>query len=111
MPRTAPMNITFPSIHITDESFVVQWHEVTDFFPISYNVQWYGEDGENGTATVSNPTHTVTNLSDNTLYSVTVVAINTCCGAGPVSMVARVMTNNESATPLGKIILLLCMHQ
>ena len=38
----------------------------------------------------------MTNLTANTSYSVTAVAINTCCGAGPlVSNVKMTMTNNE----------------
>ena len=49
-------------------------------------------------ANVTGPRHTVTGLTANTSYNVTVVAVNICCGAGPVSDVTMVMTNNESPT-------------
>ena len=49
--------------------------------------------------TVNSPPYTVTGLTTNTSYNVTVVAINTCCGAGPVSDVVMVMTNDEPPTP------------
>ena len=43
--------------------------------------------------------YNVTGLTNNTSYIVTVVAINACCGAGPVSDVAMVMTNARPTTP------------
>ena len=93
------MNIRFPEDDITSESFVVQWNEVDDIFPVTYTVRWYGVDGIDNTTTVNEPMYTVTGLTANTSYNVTVVAINTCCGAGPVSNVTMVMTNNEPTTP------------
>ena len=93
------MNIRFPGNEITDQSFIVQWSSMNDIFPIIYTVRWYGEDGSNGTATVNGLSYTVTGLTANTSYNVTVVAINTCCGAGPVSNVVMVITNNEPPTP------------
>ena len=77
---------------ITSESFVVLWDEVMDIFTITYNVTWYNESGIIGMDTVNSPPYTVTGLTANTSYSVTVVAINTC-GAGPVSVPVEVMTN------------------
>ena len=110
------MNITFPQDDITSESFVVQWDEVNDIFPVNYTVRWYGEDGSNGTANVTGLSYTVTGLTNNISYNVTVVAINTCCGTGPVSNVTMVMTNmkpttlppssptsNTTATPTGNV--------
>jgi len=88
-----------PEEHITTESFIVQWDAVTDFFTVSYTIRWYGEDGISETATVNGPiagnrlSYTVTGLTNNTSYNVTVHAINTCCGAGPVSNVTMTMTN------------------
>ena len=83
---------------ITSEMFVIRWNSVNDIFPVTYTVRWYGEDGSSGTATVNGLSYTVTGLTANTSYNVTVVAINTCCGAGPVSNVVMVMTNNELPT-------------
>ena len=71
---------------------MVQWDAVMDLFTVNYTVRWYSN---NGTATVNGLSYTVTGLTANTSYSVTVVAINTCCGAGPVSDVVFVMTNTS----------------
>ena len=98
-PIAAPMNIIIPQDDITTKSFIVQWDAVMDLFDVNYTVRWYGEDGSNGTATVSGLSYTVTGLTANTSYNVTVVAINICCGAGPVSNVVMVMTNNQPPTP------------
>ena len=92
------MNIRIPEDDITSESFVVQWDAVNDIFPVTYTVRWYGEDGSNGTASVTGLSFTITGLTANTSYNVTVVAVNTCCGEGPVSDVVMVMTNNNSPT-------------
>ena len=67
------------------ESLLVQWNEVTDYFTVNYTVTWYNGSGIVGMVTVNSPPYTVTGLVNNTSYNVTVVAINTCCGAGPVS--------------------------
>ena len=95
-PPPAPMNIRFPPDNITNESFVIQWDAVNDFFAVNYTVTWYRGDNEIGMASVDEPPYTVTGLTANTSYSVTVVAINTCCGAGPVSDIIMVMTNMTS---------------
>ena len=84
--------------NIISESFVVLWDEVMDIFSVTYNVTWYNESGIVGLVTVNRPPYTVTGLTANTTYNVTVVAINTCCGAGPVSNVI-VNTASTSATP------------
>ena len=95
----APTNVRVPPEHIRTDSFIVQWDPVTDIFPITYVVQWYGEDVDN-TTTTNELSYTVTGLTSNTSYSVTVVAINTCCGAGPVSdaVMATTMSDNVVIT-------------
>ena len=98
VPNAAPMNVRVPEAEITGESFVVQWDAVVDYFNVTYTVRWYGEDGSNGTATVNGLSYTVTGLTANTSYSVTVAAINTCCGTGPYSNVIMVMTNMRPTT-------------
>ena len=65
-----------------------------DIFTITYNVTWYNDSGIIGMDSVNSPPYTVTGLTANTSYSVTVVAINTCCGAGPVSNVTMTMTSD-----------------
>ena len=69
-----------------------------DIFTITYNVTWYNDSGIIGMDTVNSPPYTVTGLTANTSYNVTVVAINTCCGAGPVSVPVQAMTNGEPPT-------------
>ena len=97
-PSAVAVTDEIPEDDITSESFIVRWSSVNDIFPVNYTVRWYGEDGSNGTATVNGLSYTVTGLNANTSYNVTVVAINTCCGAGPVSNVVMVMTYNEPPT-------------
>ena len=82
---------------ITSESFVVLWDEAMDIFTITYNVSWNDESSIIGMDTVNSPPYTVTGLSANTSYNVTVIAINTC-GAGPASDVVVAMTNMREPT-------------
>ena len=86
----------FTLINITNESFVVQWDGVNDYFPVNYTVRWYRGDSSIGMANVDGLSYTVTGLTASTSYSVTVAASNTCCGQGPVSNAMMVTT---SATP------------
>ena len=97
-PAAAPVNIRFPPDDITIESFVIQWDAMMDFFDVNYTVRWYRGDNEIGMASVDGLSYTVTGLTANTSYNVTVVAINTCCGAGPVSNVVMIMTNMRPPT-------------
>ena len=97
-PPTVPMNIRFPDMDITGESFVVQWDAVDDTFPVNYAVRWYRGNDLIDMARVDGLSYTVTNLTANTSYTVTVVAVNTCCGQGQVSIVGMVMTNDEPPT-------------
>ena len=82
---------------ITNESFVILWDEVMDIFTITYNVTWYDASGIIGMDTVNSPPYTVTGLTADTSYYVTVVAINTC-GTGPVSVPVEAMTNMREPT-------------
>ena len=79
-------------------SFIVQWDAVTDLFPITYTIRWYGE-GIDNTTTTNEPLYRITGLTSNTSYSVTVVANNTCCGAGDISD-AIVVTTSESTNDI-----------
>ena len=99
----AIMNVRIDNI--TDESFAVLWDEVMDIFTITYTVTWYEESGIVGVDTVNSPPYTVTRIIGNTSYNVTVVAVNNCCGHGPVSEVVVAM-RGEPMTP-GNVIYLL----
>ena len=63
-----------------------------DLFAVNYTVRWYRGDDVIGMDTVDELLYTVTGLTNNTSYNVTVAAINTCCGAGPYSDVVMAMT-------------------
>ena len=96
-PSNSPINIRFPVGDITGESFVVQWDIVDDNFDVTYMMTW--TDGIiSGTINTTITSYTVGGLDSNTTYSVTVTAINTCCGAGPVSDAVNVTTNLRPAT-------------
>ena len=94
---SAVMNVRIRG-DITNESFVVLWDEVMDIFTITYTVTWYDDSGIIGMDTVNSPPYNVTGLTTNTSHNVTVVAINTCCGAGPVSVLVEDMTNMREST-------------
>ena len=93
----APLNVRILPEDIKHDSFIVQWDAVTDVFPITYTVWWYGEDIDN-TATTTKLRYTITGLTSNTSYSVTIVAINTCCGTGPVSVAVMAATSSSQST-------------
>ena len=90
----ATKNVRIPIEHIKTDSFIVEWDEITDLFPITYTVRCYGED-INIAATTDERSYTVTGLTSSTSYNVTVVANNTCCGAGPVSNAVMATTMRD----------------
>ena len=66
-------------------SIVLLWDEVMDIFPITYRVSIREYD----LILINNannpwPTITITRVIPGVSYHVTIAAINTCCGAGPV---------------------------
>ena len=87
----APVKIEFPTDKITDVSFVVQWDAVINQSVDRYIVNW--SDGTNPVESVviHNTSYTVTGLTPNTTYTVTVAAVN-MCGTGLAS------TGNNSVT-------------
>ena len=87
-----PMNIRFSQRACT--SFMVQWDEVVDMFPVIYEISWSNGNGYNETITTNQTSYTIHGLTYNSTYYVTVVAINTCCGAGLTSY--TVLTTNTS---------------
>ena len=96
------MNVRIPTDHITTGSFRVQWDQVTDTFPITYTVRWYGGDIDYN-VTTDGLSYTVMGLTSTTSYIVTVVAINTCCGAGPVSSAVMSTTMSDEVEETSSI--------
>ena len=74
----APVNIRFPLQNITDVSFVVQWDAVSNQSVDRYIVSVYWTDDENliQTVTVNETSYTVTGLTPDTTYTVTVAAVD-----------------------------------
>jgi len=87
------MNIRFPTENITDVSFVVQWDAVINHPGVSYTVTWSNETGPIQTANVNDTSYTVIRLTPNTIYNVTVAAVNKYNCTGPVSADKQVTTD------------------
>ena len=93
-----PTNIRFSQRACT--SFMVQWNEVIDMFLITYEVSWSDGNGDNGTITTNHTSYTINGLTYDSTYNVTVVAINTCCGAGPTSYTVLTTNTSMSMAPI-----------
>ena len=87
---SAPMFSKFLVGNITSASFVVQWDEVDD--ADYYIVNWRDDGGSVRKSTTSQTSITITQLSPDTTYSVTVTAVN-ICGSGTASDILIVTTN------------------
>ena len=94
LPPTSPVKVRFPTENVTNLSFVVQWDAVNNQSDDRYIVSW--TDGTNPiqTVTVNETSCTVTGLTPNTTYTVTVAAINENC-TGPLSNNKNVTTNSS----------------
>ena len=69
-----------------DVSFVVQWDAVVDHSDVGYEINWidYTNNSlQRFTATVTETSYTVTGLTPNTTYVVTVAVINKKCKRHP----------------------------
>ena len=91
----APVNIRFPPQSITDVSFVVQWDAVINQSVDRYIISVYRTDNENPvqTVTVNETSYTVTGLTPNTTYTVTVTAVDEHDCIEIASAVEEVTTN------------------
>ena len=78
---TAPVNIRFPTQSITNISFVVQWDAVINQSVNGYivSVHWTDERYRKRSFTVQGTSYTVTELTPNTTYTVTVAAVEPNC--------------------------------
>ena len=70
------MNIRFPPQSITDVSFVVQWDAVINQSVDRYVVYWIDDSKPIQSVIVNETSCTVTGLTPNTTYTVTVAAAN-----------------------------------
>ena len=65
--------------NLTNLSIVVQWDAVDDFLSTSYTVNWNSKRSEAQGAYVADQTsYTITGLTLDTVYTVTVTATNMC---------------------------------
>jgi len=88
-----PMNIRY-----NHASFVVQWDEVDD--ADKYLINWSG-GGKAREVTTLRTSHTITELTPNTTYNVTVFAINGCGQSATGSDIFIVTTNEiEPSSPV-----------
>ena len=90
----APVNIRFPAQNITDVSFVVQWDAVINQSVNRYivSVYWTNDWHPIKTVTADETSYTVTGLTPNTTYIVTVAAVNESDCAGVASVGEEVTT-------------------
>ena len=91
---TAPVNIRFPSQSIADVSFVVQWDAIINQSVDRYIVSVYWIDNRKPiqSVTIHFTSYTVTGLTPNTTYTVTVTAVNESGCTGVVSVGKEVTT-------------------
>ena len=74
------MNVTK---NTKSSSIIVQWDAVDDFLPTTYTVIWTNNKDHFGVAVVEEQTsYTITGLTLDTVYTITVAAAN-MCGQGP----------------------------
>ena len=90
-----PPAIAFPKENITDISFVVQWDTLNQSAN-RYILMWTDGTTPIQSVTVHGTSYTVTGLTPNTTYNVTVTVVNSCTGS--LSTNAIVMTRMSNAT-------------
>ena len=92
------MNITR---NTESSSIVVQWDEVDDSLPTTYIVTWASENNLNNVqakTVIEQSSYTITGLTFNTVYTITVTAINRC-GSGPeYSTIVSLSTDSTSSS-------------
>ena len=74
------MNITR---NITNSSIIAQWDAVDDYLTTTYTITWTSErDGVQVATLIEQTSYTITGLTLDTVYTITVNAANRC-GQGP----------------------------
>ena len=92
--------------NVTDSSIVVQWDEVEDYgLTTTYTVTWTNERDHNLQAVtlIEQTSYTITGLTLDTVYTITVTAANKC-GGGPefatrISFSADATSTTSSISP------------
>ena len=90
------MNITKNTVSL---SIVVQWDEVDDSLPTTYTVTWTSERDQmlSSDTLIEQSSYTITGLTLDTVYTITVTAIN-ICGTGPEYKTSVSLTSDTSST-------------
>ena len=68
--------------NIVDLSVVVWWDEVDDSLPTNYTITWTSNSPKHSVNLTEQPSYTITGLTLDTVYTITVTATN-MCGTGP----------------------------
>ena len=85
--------------NIEISSIVVQWDAVDDFLPTIYVVTWTDDRDLHEVATVDEPetSYTITGLTLDTVYTITVSAANRC-GGGPAFRTSVSFSNDTTSS-------------
>ena len=84
--------------NIESSSVVVQWDAVDDSLPTIYTITWTSERDLFQVATLIEQTsYTITGITVNTIYTITVTAAN-MCGSGPEFRVHISFSTNDTST-------------
>ena len=98
---TGPPALTVNIIKSTDSpSIVVQWDEVNDSLSTTYTVTWTSERDLNNVQVktlIEQSSYTITGLTLDTVYTISVVAINEC-GIGPEYSTSVSLTTDATST-------------
>ena len=84
--------------NVTNALIVVQWDAVNDFLPTTYIVTWTDDRDLYGvTAVVEQTSCTITGLTLDTVYTITVTAANRC-GSGPEFSTSVSLSTDTTST-------------
>ena len=83
--------------NITNSSVFIQWDAVNDSLPTTYIITWTRAGGGLQPATPTEQTsYTITGLTLDTVYTITVTAANTC-GSGPEFSTSIILSTNATS--------------
>ena len=99
------------SENIENSSIVLQWDAVDDSLPTTYKIILTDEgDIFNVTTVTGQTSYTITGLTLDTVYTITITASNTMCGQGPeFNTSVSFSTDTTSASLLLPLVLLLLL--
>ena len=84
--------------NITNSSIVVQWDALDDFLPTTYAVTWTnGRDQVEAAIVEEQTSYTITRLTLDTVYTITVSAAN-MCGGGPEFRISVSFSTGNTST-------------